>query len=87
MKRTLTILLAALAVGCAEPDDGAGTDESTGGETEGDTQVDVVREDVDEGPMAGARAVAEMAPTEGNAVAGTVVFTPGMVSTMRSSSS
>jgi len=71
------ILLAALAIGCgSEPaDDGTTTDESTGGESETETEVDVVREEPDTEPMAGARAVAEMAPTEGNSVSGTVVFT------------
>ncbi len=78
MKRTRwMILLGALALGCgSEPaDDGMTTDESTGGETEGETDVAVVREDPAEGPGVGTRAVAEMAPTEGNAVSGTVVFT------------
>lgn len=69
------ILLAALAIGCgSEPaDDGTTTDESTGGESE--TEVDVVREEPGPEPTVGARAVAEMAPTEGNSVSGTVVFT------------
>lgn len=68
-------LLAALTVGCAaEPaDEGTGDETSEGGETE--TEVQVVRETVDdEGPDVGARAVAEMAPTEGNSASGTVVF-------------
>lgn len=69
------ILLTALAVGCgSEPTDDGGDETTTGDETE--TDVEVVRET---GPTAdvGARAVAEMAPTEGNSVSGTVIFMQG----------
>jgi len=69
------ILLAALAVGCGSEPADEGTDETTTGD-ETETDVEVVRET---GPTAdvGARAVAEMAPTEGNSVSGTVVFMQG----------
>jgi len=73
------ILLAAMAVGCATEPADDGTDETTtGSETETDTETDV--EVVREGPATadvGARAVAEMAPTEGNSASGTVVFRQG----------
>ncbi len=73
------ILLAALAVGCGTDPAGDGGDDetTTGDETETETNVEVVREDPVPTADVGARAVAEMAPTEGNSVSGTVVFMQG----------
>ena len=69
------MLLATLGAGCAsEPADEGANETTAGDETE--TEVEVVREPAPTTEV-GARAVAEMAPTEGNSVSGTVVFTQG----------
>ena len=70
------ILLTALAVGCGSEPADDGTDETTTGD-ETETDVEVVREEPTPAADVGARAVAEMAPTEGNSVSGTVVFMQG----------